>query len=33
VFIAGQIARDAEGNKVGEGDVAAQVEHSDQVAK
>ena len=26
VFIAGQIARDADGNKVGEGDFAAQVE-------
>lgn len=26
VFIAGQVARDAEGNKVGEGDLAAQVE-------
>ncbi|MDF5757735.1 Rid family hydrolase [Spongiactinospora sp. TRM90649] len=26
IFIAGQIARDADGNKVGEGDLAAQVE-------
>lgn len=26
VFVAGQIARDAEGNKVGDGDLAAQVE-------
>ncbi|MFI6576102.1 RidA family protein [Nocardiopsis sp. NPDC050513] len=26
VFVAGQIARDADGNKVGEGDFAAQVE-------
>ena len=28
VFLAGQVARDAEGNKVGEGDFAAQVEQS-----
>ena len=26
VFLAGQVARDAEGNRVGEGDLAAQVE-------
>ncbi|WP_433366287.1 RidA family protein [Streptosporangium sp. CA-115845] len=26
VFIAGQVARDADGNRVGEGDLAAQVE-------
>ena len=26
VFVAGQVARDAEGNKVGDGDFAAQVE-------
>ncbi|MFG3437095.1 RidA family protein [Nonomuraea sp. NPDC047897] len=28
VFLAGQVARDAEGRKVGEGDLAAQVEQS-----
>ncbi len=28
VFIAGQVARDADGNKVGENDLAAQVEQS-----
>ncbi|MBM7788206.1 RidA family protein [Tenggerimyces flavus] len=28
VFLAGQVARDAEGNKVGEGDFAAQVEQA-----
>lgn len=28
VHVAGQVARDAEGGKVGEGDLAAQVEHA-----
>lgn len=28
VFLAGQVARDADGNKVGEGDFAAQVEQA-----
>jgi enamine deaminase RidA (YjgF/YER057c/UK114 family) len=28
VFLAGQVARDADGNPVGEGDLAAQVEHA-----
>jgi enamine deaminase RidA (YjgF/YER057c/UK114 family) len=28
VFLAGQVARDAEGNRVGEGDLAAQVEQA-----
>ena len=28
VFVAGQVARDADGGKVGEGDLAAQVEQS-----
>lgn len=28
VFLAGQVARDADGNKVGEGDLAAQVEQA-----
>ncbi|WP_028936138.1 RidA family protein [Pseudonocardia spinosispora] len=28
VFVAGQVARDADGNKVGEGDLAAQVEQA-----
>ncbi|WP_419998880.1 RidA family protein [Streptomyces boninensis] len=28
VFVAGQVARDADGNKVGEGDFAAQVEQA-----
>jgi enamine deaminase RidA (YjgF/YER057c/UK114 family) len=28
VFVAGQVARDADGNRIGEGDLAAQVEQS-----